>query len=313
LIVLSTKNYPDFVRQRFEQLRAKTTIPIVEIQAEYDKIFESSEGQAQVQFPSATPDQRIIFRQRYAVGKVWTDLVTRPPQEEMEIIYCGHGGLRYTRGTLKAYCNMFAITIDAKKPTLSRIVARGSYADLFRNLNFLTRYKVKLGRFASGGDLIVDSRSEFVVDQIMNIPVEAFNKTLGIPKVTVKGAVQNPSKQQGGWPIATDWRCILGYVGGDPRTWIDKKDKKSAKGVCNIVDETVEEQPTVDDQGNIISPGLTAWTPPEHLIVNDGDYCAFYGTIGVSTDNKTGEKSAAMNCYLIRPIFTMPTLSEEML
>jgi len=311
---LSTKIYPDFVRQRFEQLHTKTGIPIIEIQAEFDKIFESSEGQAKVQFPSATPEQRIVFRQRYAVGKVWTDLVTRPPQEEMQVVYCGHGGLRYARGSLKPYCNMFVITQTPKgQLEINRVVARGALADIYRNLNFFTSYRVKLGRFANGGDLIVDTRSEFHADRIVNLPVEQFNSALNIPVVTVKGAVNNPSKQQGGWPIATDWRCIKGYVGGDPRTWMDKKDKKTPKGVCNIVDETVDEQPTVDDQGNIISPGLTAWTPPEHLIVNDGDYCAFYGTIGVSTDNKTGKKTAAMNCYLIRPIFTSSIPGEEVL
>jgi len=311
---MSTKQYPDFVRQRFEQLRAKTSMAIVEIQTEYDKIFESSEAQAQVQFPSATPEQRIVFRQRYAVGKVWTDLVTRPPQEEFEVIYCGHDGLRYARGSLKPYSNMFVITMDTKRQAaLSRIVARGALADIFRNLNFLTRYRVNLGKFQGGGDLIVDTRTEFIVDQMVNLPVDAFNRALNIPVVTVKGSVQKPSKKQGNWPIATDWRCILGYVGGEPRTWVDKSDKKTHRGVCNIVDETVEEQPTVDDQGNIISPGITAWTAPEHLIVNDGDYCAFYGTIGVDTDNKTGAQKASMNCYLIRPIFVTETSDEEML
>jgi len=281
---------------------------ILEIQREYDEVFQQSEVTARQQFPSASPEELLTLRQRYAVGKVWTDLITRPPQEELEIIYCGHDGLRHTRGAAKPYSNIFAIVSESDRAALTRMVARGTMADIYQSLNLFTRYRANLGRFSKGGDLIVDTRSEFINPTAIDLPIKKFNEILGIPEVTVADAPKYPSKKQAsGWQIPTDWRCIIGFVSGEPRTWTDKTNKKTVRGVCNIVDETVDEQPTVDAQGNIISPGLTAWSAPEHLIVDDGSYCAFYGPL--ANDDK-GKSS--MNCFLIRPIFAVSVDEEDL-
>jgi len=306
---MSQEQYPEFVRQRFEQLNQRIKMPIEQIQREYDEVFEKSELSASQQFPSASADELLALRRRYAIGKVWTDLITRPPQENMQIIYTGgHDGLRHTRGSMKPYSNIYVIVTDEhKNPILTRMVARGSISEIYQSLNPNTRYDANLGRFGKGGDLIVDSRTEFMAPTAIDLPVKRFNELLKIPVVTVADAPKYPSKKVGNssWADATDWRCIIGFVSGDPRTWTDKTDKKTIRGVCNIVDETVNEQPSVDQQGNIISPGLPAWTAPEHLIVDDGSYCAFYGTL------TTDKGKSSMNCFLIRPIFGMSIDEDE--
>lgn len=278
---------------------------IAAIQKEYDDVFLKSESTAIQQFPSASPEELINLRQRYAIGKIWTDLITRPPQEEIQIIYVGHDGLRHTRGTMKKYSNIYVVVSEDGKPSLIRMSARGTMAEIYQSLNQFTRYDANLGRFSKGGDLVVDTRTEFTNPTAVDLPFRKFNALLGIPEVTVADARRFPSKKlASGWAVATDWRCIVGFVSGDPRVWTDKKDGKTVRGVCNIVDTTVTEQPSVDTQGNIISPGLTAWSAPEHLIVDDRSYCAFYGPL--ANDDK-GKSS--MNCYLIRPIFA--TITDE--
>jgi len=296
---MSTNQYPDFVRQRFVQLEQRTGMKVPEIQREYDQVFQQSATTAQQQFPSASSEELIKLRQRYAIGKIWTDLITRPPQEDLQVIYCGHDGLRHTKGRLKPYSNIYVMVSEGGHAKLTRMVARGAMGEIYRSLNLFTRYDVNLGRFAKGGDLVVDTRSEFVNPVAVDLPIRKFNEVLGVPVVTVTDAPKYPSKKlASGWQDPTDWRCIIGFISGEPRTWTDKTNKTTVRGVCNIVDETVDEQPTVDTQGNIVSPGLTAWSAPEHLIEDDGSYCAFYGTLGNDDKGKS-----SMNTFLIRPIF----------
>lgn len=310
---MSQTEYPDFVRKRFAQLNQRKGIPIGEIEQGYIKIFHESEMTAKAQFPNATPEQLLIFRQRHAIGAVWNEMIQRTTQEEVEIIYVGHGGMQIGRGSKKAYSNMFVIVQEGNPliPTLTRMTSRGAMADIYQTLNLFTRYKSNLGRYQKGGDLIVDNRTVFRNATSLDfLDVPTFNKTLNIPEITVAEAVSRPSKKDAkGWTISTDWRCIIGFVSGDPRTFQDKRNPKITRGVCNIADVTVEEEPVVDASGNVVRPGLVAWLAPEFTIYDDGSYCAFYGTISVDTDKSTGKKKASMNSYLVRPIFAQ--LSEE--
>lgn len=296
----SQVTYPDMVKQRFKQLIQKTGLSLAELKAEYDVIFAKTGQIAERQFPKASPEQRLSFRHKMSVGKLWNENVNRAPIEEVVIIFLGHDGHRVTKGTKRPFNNMYVIVSENKKRVLRRMTARGSLAETFMTLTPLTKYTVELGRFAKGGDLIVDNRSIFKNPVEVDLPYKRLNKILGIPEVTVKAAMKNLSKKEGNFTDSTDWKCVVGYVSGDPFTFTNKKTGLLGGGI-NIADDTVTEEPTVDTRGNIVRAGLSGWAAPEHLAADDGDLCAFYGTI--TEDNRVKGKPV-MNILLIIPIMS---------
>jgi len=308
---MTETKYPNFVRERFQQLVQKTQTPMAAIEQQYDQIFEGSRQRAQSQFPSATAEELASFMHKFSVGKIWKELIMNPPQTDVELIYCGLEGLRKGKTSGKFFTNMFAMIQDKGIPTLMRMTARGSMSEVYRHLSLphpggMTRYKVNLGRFENQKDLIIDKRSEFKNPTSIAINYKTFNETLNIPEVAIDQINNYPSKKNvDGWVVQTDWRCIVGFISGDPRIWERKNVKGTYGGVCNIVDMTVDEEPTVDSSGNIIRPGMTAWTAPELLIYEDGSYCAFYGTISIDDKGKP-----TMNCFLIIPIIPIMPVPE---
>lgn len=309
---MSQISLPDFVDRQLRQLTQRTGISIEDLTKQYLDEFARSEEMARQQFTNASPDQILIHRQRFAILKTWKLNVNRLPQHEVKFIYTGHGGMRQSRRG-KLYSNMF---IMVQQPgnifKLARMVARSKLADTYQKLNLLTFYNANLGKHPKGDDYIVDQLTEFNKPQAINIPITEFNSRLGIPVVKVADAINNPSKKRSdGYVIETDWRCIIGTFSGEPRTFADKNNPEILRGVCNILDETVDEEPTIDQAGNIIYPGLTSWTAPEHLIYDEDSYCAFYGTISVTVDKETNKKSVAFNCYLIRPLLAEELITPE--
>ena len=182
----SQVTYPEFVKERFKQLIQRTQITIAQLETEYQAVFAKTEAVAERQFPSATPEQRLVFRHKMSVGKIWNDNINRPPIEEVSIIFLGHDGQRITKGTKRPYNNMYVIVAENGKRVIRRMTARGSLAEIYQTLSPLTRYTVELGRFKKGGDLIVDNRSEFKDPTEINLPYKRLNEAVGIPEVTVK-------------------------------------------------------------------------------------------------------------------------------
>lgn len=301
---MSVDKYPSFVRQYMNQLKQRG-LTMDEIIAAYEKVFETSAlgKAAQEQFPSASTEEILQLRQRFAIGKVWRDYINLAPLEEVEIIYVGHDGLNRSTGSGKKYCNMYVIVQKSQSALLTRMNARGKYAELFRALNPFTKYRATLGRYQTGDSLLIDHRTKFNDPEPVVISIDQFNKILNIPTVSVAEAVKYPSKTQtDGYMVDTDWRCIMGYFSGEPRTFQPKGKKGIRRGVCNITDLSVKEGPTIDQQGRPRSPGMTAWIAQEHLIWDEDSFLAFYGPIKVTKDKETKISTASMNCYCVRPI-----------
>ena len=307
--------YPDFVEAMFSQLVSKWGISRETIIKEYQREFEISGTFATKQFPSSTPEKLLEMRQRYAIGKAFQMLIQRPPVADYTYIYLGHQGKKMSKGGKAPYINAYVGVQEAGEFKIKRMVGNGKYADTPLALAPLTIYTSSLGKFAEGGDFILDDRANVRPVQPSNLTVYALCEQLKIPIVTIAEAYENPSKTiaSTGYVVDTDWRCIIGFVSGTPRTFKPKDAAETSdilSGVITITDMTVQEKPTQDNQGRIIMPGITGWVAPEFTIFDDGAYCAFLGPITKKLDTTTNLNKLTMAVCLVVPMFT-PTPFEE--
>lgn len=298
--------YPDFVEAMFSQLVSKWGISREVVIKEYIKEFEVSGTFANKQFPNSTPEKLLEMRQRYAIGKAFQMLIQRPPVADFTYIFLGHQGKKMSKGGKAPYINAYVGVNDGNEMKIKRMVANGKYADTPLALVPLMIYTSSLGRFAEGGDFILDDRANIRPVQPSNLDVYALCEQLKIPIVTVAEAYLNSSKTIAatGYVVDTDWRCILGFVSGQPRTWKVKDTPEGSNlmsGVITITDMTVQEKPTIDAQGRTIMPGITGWSAPEYTVVDDGAYCAFLGPITKKKDPTTGLETLTMAiCQVIQ-------------
>jgi hypothetical protein len=308
--------YPDFVEAMFSQLVSKWGISREVVIKEYLKEFEVSGNFATKQFPNTTPEKLLEMRQRYAIGKAFQMLIQRPPVSDQTYIFLGHQGKKLSKGGKAPYINAYVSVNEGGSMVIKRMVANGKYADTPLALVPLMIYTSSLGRFAEGGDFILDDRANIRPVQPSNLDIYALCEQLKIPIVTVEQAYQNPSKTVAstGYVVDTDWRCILGYVSGPPRTWKNKDapaDANIMSGVITITDMTVQEKPTVDNQGRTIMPGITGWSAPEYTTVDDGAYCAFLGPITKKKDATTGKETLTMAICQVIQLFSQTSGLEE--
>jgi len=283
--------YPEIVKEKFVAIKEKTGMEFSEIQSQFEELVSQMEEMSKQLFPTAPVEARLLWKQKYSIGKLWTDLTTRQPLMEKQIIYVGHEGERKSKaGSL--YTNLYVITQNERNvPTLTRIMGTGTMSEIYKKLNLSTRYNTTVMTFSDGG-LSLDPRSEFSNPAVMEIPYQNFNAMLKIPEITVANASLNVSKKdKNNYVDSTDWKCIIGFISGRPRSFT-KKDGTEG-GVCTVTDVTVEAS-VADEHGNMTRPGFTIWASPALLIHNDGDYCAFYGSVTTDTLGKT-----SMNCYMI--------------
>jgi hypothetical protein len=277
-------------------------VPMELLINQYTEAYLESKS-ASSEFPSSNQNEIEAMRRRHALNKVRLLNKDLAPLAETHVIYIGHDGLSVTRNGNELYSNMYAMQATTP-PSLVRLHAKGNMAEVFKELAPYTRYKMTVGKRENANTLFIDNR--FKKDQGHPVPmsVEQLNKTLGIPKVSVNNAVNNPSKTQSdGWTIDTDWRCVIGYLDRFS-TFQNKRNQNIVRGVCTIIDDpNSTANITYDTEGNPIRQGLTGWTASEHLIYEKNSYCAFYGPIKVSKNDETGKKEASLNVYHIKPIF----------
>jgi len=290
---------PPDIKNQLIQLSQKTGRSIDELTPEYWEIYAWADQIDQGQFKSATPQMLNQLRHSMAIGKMWKDTIYKWPEEELTFVYLGHGGLRVAKASKRLMSDMFMIVPDKQnKPMIRRLQARGERSEVFRELMTLGRYHANLTKHPQGTDYRIEDNTVINLLAQINMPIDEFNKILGIAVIKVKDTPQYLSKKQGKYTDSTDWRCIFGTFGGDPRTG-DRKDGKTQYGVINIIDETCDKEIRKDAaSGRDIYPGISAWVAPEHLIYTPDSFCAFYGTL----DLDTATKKPVMNCYMIRPI-----------
>jgi hypothetical protein len=302
---MSLEQYPDFVRQPIAQLTQRMGISTAEVLTMFERELEKAKIMSLENFPNATPQEQLDIRMRFAIGVVWRDNINLPPLISAQLIFVGHDGLQ-SSGAGKPYSNMYFITNEPGTGTkLIRMSAKGGYAEAYRSLGLFTRYDAQVGRYNTGDTLLFDSRARLSNPTPVPLSIRRMNELLSIPTITVEQAKDTPSRtQSSGFMIDTDWRCIFGYFSGEPRVFATKKNKDIRRAVFNITDTSVKESPHVDAQGNIVTPGLTAWAAPEHLVYDERSYCAFYGPIRVIRDVEKDIVAASMNTFLVRPILT---------
>jgi hypothetical protein len=301
------QGYPDFVEAKISILVSQWGNSREAVLKEYHREFDASAERSLTQFRGSSPEKVLEIRQNFAIGRAFQMLVQRPPSTIFTIIYLGHGGKKLGKGDNKPYINAFVALKEGGNLIIRRMVGKGKYAEYPLALIPLTAYSANLGRFGEAGDLIMDDRTTFNPIQPTGLDAYSLCSELKIPIVTIEEAKQNPSKKASdGYVIATDWRCIMGYVSGSPRVNASKdapKDSDIKYGVMTITDSTVQEKPYMDNQGRTVFPGITGWVAPEFCIFEEGSYCAFFGTIDKTKDANTQIEKLSMSVGLVIPIF----------
>lgn len=294
---------PPDVRATIEQLHQTTGMAYEQIYAQFSKELASATIQDfKDQFPNAAEAELQALQMKFASGKIWRDNINLPGLVTLKLVCIGHNGLQASRSG-GVYSNTYFISKERGVSKIIRMNAKGKkHAEVYKILNPHTVYDAVVGRFPGGDSLLFDSRAKFTNPIPIQSSIKQLNDLLGIRTIKVEEAVKFSSKTTSdGWVIDTDWRCILGYFSGEPRFFASKRNANVRRGVCTITDESVKESPRIDQQGNLVSPGLTAWTAPEHLIYDQDSFLAFSGPIQARKSDE-GEVTVSMSCYSIRPI-----------
>ena len=255
-------------------------------------------------------------KHRYAIMILWKDYVARPPAEIKQIIIAGIGGVRLTSTNKLQGEAMVLAPNTEKKLIMRRLVLQETAIQFLPQLVQYAGYKVKLGEFSSGGDLVADDRADFNSPINTGLTFEKLMTQIGAKRVpTLSEAIKYPSKTKAdGYPDTTDWRIIRGIVSNNPYVG-DRKDKKTKFGVYNLMDMSLgNQEPELTEDGQIIRPGFTIWCAPELCKWAKDSLLEFAGTMGVSKESKEDKEKrvaqgkpapkpiASLNGYVINPI-----------
>lgn len=290
---------PTFVEERLRQISQTRQIAYEALVKEYAQVYDTHAKNAEM-----TDEEK----HRYAIMILWKDYVARPPADFKNIIIAGIGGDRLTQtNKLQGEAMVLAPNSD-KKLILRRLVMQETAIAARAQLVQYAGYKVKIGEFAAGGDLVADDRADFSSPVNTGLTFAKLMELVGAKRVpTLIEAIKYPSKiNSAGYVDSTDWKIVRGVVSSNPYVG-DRKDKKTKFGVYNIMDTSLgNQEPEITADGQIIRPGFTAWSAPELCKWAKDSLLEFAGTISLSKDKdkdgKTQKVIASMNAYVINPI-----------
>ena len=288
---LKLEDLPDFVLQKFNMIRNKTQLTLEEILEEYKTIFFDPFVQQDPQFKSDY--DRHLYSVRVLIGR----LLFRPPVKEYDVIPIGIRGKRVTKsGTVMSI--IYALVKFPEGTKLTRIIMRNSQADDYKNITLFSLYKVKLGML-QGGDLIADFRTKWENPQLVPLDPYKVLEKLNVKRITIAEAPQNPSKvTSSGFVDELDWRVIRGII---IRKNQGVRPDGTEWGVYTIIDETVEAEEVITEDGRYIMPGFSVWVDPVLMDYDVESECDFVGTV---RQTKSGDY--VMDCFLILPVHAKP-------
>ena len=255
-------------------------------------------------------------KHRYAIMILWKDYVARPPADFKQIIIAGIGGDRLTSSDKMQGEAMILIADVNKKYILRRLVMQESAIPARSQLVQYAGYKVKLGEFAVGGDLVADDRADFSSPINTGLTFAKLMEIVGAKRVpTLLEAIKYGSKMKAdGYPDTADWRIVRGVIASKPYIGL-RKDKKTKFAVINLIDTSLgNQEPELTEDGQIVRPGFTAWIAPELAKYAQDSLIELAGPINVSKESKADKEkrvaagkpapkpTASMNAYVINLI-----------
>ena len=302
-----SEQLPSFVEERLRQISQTRQIAYEILLKEYAQTYDTHARNAEM-----TDEEK----HRYAIMILWKDYVARPPAEIKQIIIAGIGGVRLTSTNKLQGEAMVLAPNTEKKLILRRLVLQESAIQFLPQLVQYAGYKVKLGEFAAGGDLVADDRADFSSPINTGLTFAKLMEQIRATRVpSLTEAIKYPSKvKSDGYPDTTDWKIVRGVVSNNPYVG-ERKDKKTRFGVYNIMDTSLgNQEPELTEDGQIIRPGFTVWCAPELCKWAKDSLLEFAGTIGTNQESKEVKKAreaagkpapkltASMNGYVINPI-----------
>lgn len=268
-------------------IQERTGLSQEEILKEYENIFFDEFVQKDPQFRN--DHERHLYSIRVLLGR----LLFRPPVKEYEVIPIGIRGKRITKnGT--AMSVIYGLVKTSQGVELKRIVLRNGNADDYKNIVLFARYKVKLSML-SGGDLIADFRTKWENPQVISVDPYKILERLGVKRITIAEAPQYPSRiSSTGYVDELDWRIIRGLI---IRRNQGVRPDGTEWGVYTIIDETVNAEEIITEDGRYIMPGFTVWVDPILMEYDVESECDFVGTV---RQQKSGDW--VMDGFLILPV-----------
>jgi len=279
-------------------------IPLESLLKEYSRVYDKHAKNAEMN------DEE---KHRFATMIIWKDYVARPPATMMQIVMAGIGGDRLTSSNKLQGEAMVLVKNYEGKYKLRRLVMQESAISARSQLVPYAGYKVKLGEFAAGGDLVADDRADFSNPVSTGLTFEKLMEIVKAVRVpTLAEAVKYASKENSaGYSDSTDWKIVRGVIASKPYVGL-RKDKKTRFGVINLIDTSLgNQEPELTDDGQIVRPGFTAWIAPELAKYAQDSLIELAGPISIAkpkADEDTGKnasvktKKASMNAYAIKLI-----------
>jgi len=284
---------PSFVQSRITDIAQKTGIKQEDILADYARLFNDPFVQQDPQFKGDED------RHRYTITVVWNNFINRPPVKPTDFIIVGIGTEQLTKRGKTAEIMVLCPNKQTKKYDLRRLVLQEPVVTAKKDLSqqLFAGYRVKLGEFSSGGDLVADNRSIFENPIATGLTFEKFLSIIDVSRIpSLAEAVNFPSKRgSDGYVDRTDWKIVRGLIYSDYHGL--RKDGETEFGVFNVVDLSLDSKTTISEDGTIVRPGFTVWVAPELMKWARDSECDFVGPIAV--DDK-GVPS--MTAYMVIPI-----------
>lgn len=279
---------PNNIVQELKNIAEKSQVTYEEVEKEFTAVF--NDGFIQDDSTITSEQEKLD----YAVLLIKSKFLARPPVQEYDVIPIGYSGVRTTKkgGTMS---EIFVLANINNAIELRRIVLRDSTCDIINNLTLFQKYRVKLGMFTGGKDFIADSRTIFDEAEMVDKD-KLMQKVATLAKpIKMADAKRFPSiRDATGYTNPLDWRKVRGVVIRHKR---GKRKDESEYGFYALLDDSISAERVVSPDGQVQSPGFTAWVPPQMVIYDDDSLIDVYGTVSL---DQTG--NASMNAVLVVPI-----------
>jgi len=292
---VSERNLPTLVEQKLRRLAQVLGVPFESIVADYwdwyDKIAQD---------PQFTNDEE---RHAYAIRSFWAMRVARPPTREVYFIPIGYTEARKTRSTGESMCRIYGIySEDGQKWEKATLIGRGTEAEIWREAELFTKYKIRVS-MGRGGMLWAVPETTFENGTPLPLDVNGkieFLKKIGIKVFQLKDVYKNLSRTDESGKFVDEWDLKGLYaIVVDYKAGVRSDGSKWAFYI--VSDDSVDPENNIDEEGNELPTRFTVWVPSSMLRYGRLSDLFFYGTVVKGSDGMP-----FMNAIGVIPIIPKP-------
>ena len=292
---MSERSLPTLVEQKLRRLAQALGVPFDVIVQEYWQWYDQV-----AQDPQFTNDEE---RHAYAIRSFWAMKIARPPTRDIYFIPIGYTEARKSRSTGEPMCRIYGIySQDGQKWEKATLVGRGTEAEIWREAELFTKYKIRVS-MGRAGILWAVPETQFINGVPLGLDTEGkikLLKSIGIKIFQLKDVYKNLSRTDESGKYVDEWdlRGIYAVV-VDYRSGARSDGSKWA--FYMVSDDSVDPENNIDEEGNEIPTRFTVWIPSTLLKYGRLSELFFYGTI-----TKGADGLPFMNAIGVIPIVPKP-------